>query len=63
MIESGRNSGLCSKWKFNLENVTLFTSTNVWNKNYDKVYTPILRGKPQNKVHSYAVGNIGRSYA
>jgi len=38
MIKSGFNSDLCSKWKFNLENITLFTSTNVWNKNYDKMY-------------------------
>ena len=63
MIKIGCNLGLCSKWKINLENITLFTSTDVWNKNYDKIYTPILRGKQQNKVHSYVVGNIGRSYA
>jgi hypothetical protein len=38
MIKSGFSSGLRSKWKFNLENIILFTSTNVWNKNYDKIY-------------------------
>jgi len=54
---------LCSKWKFNLENVTLFTSTNVWNKNYDKMYKLFKEGKLQNNYHSYAVRNIGRSYA